>query len=217
MLHPYQAVLHPSLTGAPGGPGSPRPPCRREKESDEGASLTTLGTLGSSAHFWGWAQLGVGGVRIREYSPLGQGSPSDLADPRQRKGIDPEPQSGPPLGLFLPSGGLFLGDPLLHPTPSGHRPPYTNELPLMDNTYGPVCTHTQPASCRHNASTLTPGHTGIIPSSLVTGDMCIWQPAHNRGWLSPRTQARLFLPPLTGFPSGPATPRSPNRPWKEPG
>lgn len=87
MLHPYQAVLHPSLTGAPGGPGSPRPPCRREKESDEGASLTTLGTLGSSAHFWGWAQMGVGGVRIREYSPLGQGSPSDLADPRQRKGI----------------------------------------------------------------------------------------------------------------------------------
>lgn len=148
-------------------------------------------------------------MRILGYSPLGQGSPSDLANPGQRRRL-----LSLKLGLTWtcshPLEAFVQRAHLQATIPPRQRSPLTQGLPLRDNIYWPTCAGTHARKSRICSHTHACRH-----KTLVTSDMCTEGPAHSREQLFPGAWSRPFLPPLTGFPSGPATPRSPGRPWRE--
>lgn len=82
------------------------------------------------------------------------------------------------LASFRPVPALWrpcLGAPPLHPSHSQAQITLYPWAAHMDGTHGPMCTHTR-----------YPSTTSL---SLVTGDMCIQQPAHSSAHLFPRTWA----------------------------
>lgn len=148
-------------------------------------------------------RVGERGLRTSGYSPLGQGPPSDLADPGQRRGL---------LNLSLCPGG-----PPPCPCPSQAR---ITPCPRITRTRARTHTHIHTQLPLINIMHL---HSHLDTQAPTPGDTCTRQPAHSRGQLAVPEDTTHRLPFRPGYTTlswqslgrrgvRPHSPRSPPRP-----